>query len=350
MTANGTGSVLIQNFNAFGMVNSLQLKDVYLSYLDITSLIQDNDVYIAIKLTYPQTNQTFTFGSRQNDRFLIDASTILVHGGDGSDVYVVNKNSTDYLWINNEANDDVVDTLVIVDGTCRSLRAEIGSAENNYTDSSEYDVKLICEVTDTTTRTINVILENYLIDGRYRHLQIHWRDTKYVLLPHQWTNTAVTGQQKDIELAILFSFHEQWHQSALTLTSNDKRVLLNISNEANPLVAYRSQAKDVVLAQKYLDSDRSAFVVLQNFFVTGTVDVDPNWEELMIYVVENFDGEHEAMKTLGVDDIRLLIANTLFTDGPNDEAEFIKIYTVNMTEESVDDIIINHNNITSFNA
>lgn len=341
LPANHNSTVIVRQFNVFSTVNSSNLYDVFSRYVEIDHSVT-HDFSTVTKITYPQTGQTFTFGSNVNDRFFIDGNTTFLFGGDGHDSYTLSRESRKNLWIANEANDNALDTLIIPDTTCDRLYAKIGSLPSACCDSSEYDVTLFCSFEiNTNAPNISIVLRNYYLEPRHQHLQIHWRDATYVLLPQYWIEHSNTS---DVEFALFLSLGVSWITTALTITSSDKYVVLNITDRVNPLIAYRSEVNDIILAGKYLNHDTSSFIIMKNVFINNTYNISAEWNELRIFIINNINGHAKPM-VLTIDDVLNLFIENLVINNNDDS---IREYFMDMTnskntiQDKNNTIIIDH--------
>lgn len=338
-------AIMVQQFNVFGLINSTQLNDVLIKYRELNAFAPEDELLIVTKLMNPTTGQSYIFGSGATDRFYIDGKTKFIFGGNGPDVYLLNGESLN-VCIDNEADDVALDTLIITNITCPLLRAVRGSTKLSCCDNSSYDVTLICsdELTMTTLDR-HIVLRNYLLDSRHRHLQIYWRDATYILIPDDWQEVISDNVEETIiKLALLFSFDDQTHKTTLTLTSQDSLIVFNITDETNPLVAYKLTNNDVILARKYVNNISNSFVVLQNFFINGTTNVSIDWNEFKIFVINNDNG---LPSILTVNNILNSLDDTLAGNSTREHPgdDLIEEYVVNITRTKVD-IIIDHNNDT----
>lgn len=347
---NGNTTITVKHFNIFSTVNSSQLEEV-IQYFKEISIHQPDDLIVVTQLKYPLTNQTFTFGSISNDRFFIDNNSLFLGGRDGSDIYVLNKQSPKCVVIDNGADDDLLDTLILLDNTCDYLYAKLGPLEGSCSENTLDDVTLFCSMDNTTIihNHTQVILRNYFMDSDWQHLQIFWHNSMHLLLPYEWIagyrSDFDASRSENVELALLLSFDSSTNGGALTLTSDDTYVVLNITNENdNPLVAYRLKA-DVILARKYFSGADSLYIVLEGFFINNTNHIDPQWRQTWKFIVNDTILRDSMMpKVLDASDIKQLYLATLANDKTNqqDNQDFLKEYRINITNEQ-QTIIIQHN-------
>lgn len=336
---------IIKNFNVFGTVNSTRMEDVIAHYR-VLSAFYNEDLHIVTKLLHTTTNESFIFGSDQQDRFYVDANTMFLFGGDGSDIYLLNKQSSRHVRINNEANDEALDTLVIADNVCDTLIIEEGSTQSTCCDTSPYDLTLICSVANNTKFQItHLVLHNYLLDSNHRHLQIYWHDAIYIVLNDYEDNN--NKNDKKSYFALLFYFDNKNQSTTLTLMSNDRYIAINYIDETNPIVAYKSKHNDIVLARKYVKHGSSSFIILQDFFTNGTNIVASAWRQAKFFIIDNNSTDYHILKTLTANDIRNLYIKEQFNNVQRTEANdnFIQEYVVNITKANINEtIIIQHNN------
>lgn len=340
---NESDSVTIEQFNVVATVNVTQLKDV-LAHYNIFQALQVKTLLTVTKLIVRSTGQNYIFGSNTNDRFFVDANTTFLFGDNGADVYVLGDQSPTYVWIDNEANDNTLDTLLLPD-KCEFLRATIGSKAFSFCDNSSYDVTIFC--TSGTTEFLQVILRNYLMDNNYRHLQIYWRDATYILLPEHWREKLQDADNNDtrIDLVLFFSFDQQTN-TTITLTSHDTAVILNNTEILNPFVAYRAQM-NIIIAKKYLNFVSSSYVVLKDFFTNDTdyAAISTQWQEFKIFSIDNINDNKMPVINTAAHILNLFYV-TLFNDVAHatTNEDIINEYIVNVNTNSTNKThIIEHN-------
>lgn len=353
-SANETAMISVRHFDILGIVYSDKLPNVYIHYLNIISFAHyDYQLYFAVQLIYPQTGKIFIFGSIDSDRFHIDPNTTFLFGNDGNDIYLMTQDSPCDIWIDNEASDSALDTLVMPNSTCEFLRAKRGSLASAGFDDSELDVTLICSTKNKTEQLPqhNIVLRNYLMGSSNRHLQIYWRDALYALMTaDDWTMNDINSKTNDntIDPALVVTFNEESDNMTLLLTNRDTVILLNITDDDdddiinNPLVAYMSEVHDLILTKKYVNGRTSLIVILQNFF-DYRGNVSSEWQQVKIFIYNNGIAHDSILTVNGI--IKLLESSNGITDNINNIADdLIKEYNVNVTSTSRREFVIDHNN------